>query len=135
MFNKINLISQKMAREFSFVCNFIFGLIHKCLQTDTVDIELTIRTVKGIYTYCKDHTVESMIFSLWSKSVISFPSLRQKIQVFKDISRGQATVMWNNGMTPQFSALQKPYQSPRKCAPVHTRTRWSNHNHWFNPFM
>ena len=52
-----------MAREISPICDFIFGSIHTCLPTDTVDMEVTIRMVKGIYTYCKDHTVESTIFS------------------------------------------------------------------------
>ena len=62
-----------MVREINPMCDFIFGSIHTCFLTDTVDIELTIRMVKGIYTYHKDHTVESMISSPWSKSV--FPSL------------------------------------------------------------
>ena len=65
-----------MAREINPVCDFIFGSIHMHLLTDMVDVELTIRTVKGIYTYHKDHTVESMIFSSWSKRLIPFPSLR-----------------------------------------------------------
>ena len=33
---------------------------------------------------------------------------------------------------PQFSGPPKPSQSPSKCAPDKTRTRWSNHNHLFN---
>ena len=65
-----------MAREINPVCDFIFGSIYMSLLMDTVDVELTIRTVKGIYTYHKDHTAESMIFSLWSKTIIPFPSLR-----------------------------------------------------------
>ena len=52
-----------MAREISPVCDFIFGFICMYLPMDTVDIELTIKMVKAIYTSCKDHTVESMIFS------------------------------------------------------------------------
>ena len=63
-----------MAREINPVYDFIFGSIYMCLTMDTVDIELTIRMVKGIYTYHKDHTVESTVFSPWSKSVIPFPS-------------------------------------------------------------
>ena len=51
---------------------------------DTVDIDLTTQTVKGIYMYRKDHTAESMIFTLWSKKVIPSPSLRWKIQAFQD---------------------------------------------------
>ena len=68
-----------MAREISSICYFIFGSQHACLPMDTVGVELTVRIVKGIYTYHKDHTAESTVFSPWSKSVIPFPSLRRKI--------------------------------------------------------
>ena len=64
-----------MAREISLVCNFIFGSICTGLPTDMVDIELMVRTVKGIYTYRKDRMAKSMVFSPWSKTVIPFPSL------------------------------------------------------------
>ena len=121
-----------MAREISPICDFIFGSQCTCLPMDTVDIELTIRMVKGIYTYCKDHTAESTVFSPWSKSVIPFPSLRCKIQAFQDDNSKQM-MTWNCSMMPQFSTLPRPHRSPRKCAPGQTRTRWSNHNHWFNP--
>ena len=50
-----------MAREISPICDFIFGSIRTSLPMDTVDVDLTIWTVKGIYTYRKDHTAESMI--------------------------------------------------------------------------
>ena len=64
-----------MAREINPMCNF-FGSMLTCLLTDMMDIELTIRMVKGIYTYHKDHTAESTIFSPWSKGMIPFPSFR-----------------------------------------------------------
>ena len=74
-----------------------------CLPTYMVDVELTIRMVKGIHTYYKDHTAESTIFSPWSKSVIPFPSLRSKIQAFKDDNNSkQATTTWGSSMMPQF---------------------------------
>ena len=63
-----------MAREIIPVCDFIFGSIRTNLPTDMVDMDLTIRTVKGIYTYQKGHTTESMIFTPWSKSIIPSPS-------------------------------------------------------------
>ena len=46
---------QKMAREIIPVCDFFFGFVCTNLPSDMVDIELTIRMVKGIYTYHKDH--------------------------------------------------------------------------------
>ena len=98
---------------------------------DTVNIDLTIRTVKGIYTYHKEHTMESAIFTPWSKNMIPFPSLRPKIQVFKD-KKQNTTMPWNNGSTVQFSAPPKTHRNPRKCAQGIMRTRWSNRNNRFN---
>ena len=122
-----------MAREISPICDFMFNSLLTCLLMDTVDVVLTIRMVKVIYIYCKDHTVESTVLSLWSKSVIPFPSLRCKIQAFQDDSSKQ-TMTWHSSTMPQFFAPPRPHRSPRKCAPGKTRARWSNHNHWFNPF-
>ena len=121
-----------MAGEISSIYDFKFGSLLTCLPTDTVDIELTVRMVKGIYTYHKDHTVASTVFSPWSKSVIPFPSLRCKIQAFQDDNTKQA-MTWNSGTMPQFSTPPRPHRSPRKCTPGKARTRWSNHNHQFNP--
>ena len=52
-----------MACEISPICDFLFGSIETNLPVDTVDIELTVQMVKGIYTYRKDDTMESMIFT------------------------------------------------------------------------
>ena len=70
---KFYIFFWKMAREISPICNFILGSIHMGLLMDTVDVELTIRMVKGIYTYGKDHTAKSSVFSPWSKTVIPSP--------------------------------------------------------------
>ena len=103
-----------MAREISPVCNFIFGLIRTCLLTDTVDVDLPVQTIKGIYMYRKDHSVESMIFSPWSKKVIPFPSLRQKIQAFQYGKRQKMAMSWNDSNTFQFSTPHKMQRNPRK---------------------
>ena len=114
-----------MAREISPICDFIFGSLWTCLLTDTVDINLTVRMVKGIYTYRKDHTAESIIFTPWSKKVIPFPSLRQKIQAFQDDKRQNATMPWNSSNTIQFSA---PPKTLRKQSTGKIRTQWSDTN-------
>ena len=66
MFNKDLSNIAEMAREVSPVCDFIFGSIRTSLPTDTVDMDVTVWTVKGIYTYRKDHTVESTGLILWT---------------------------------------------------------------------
>ena len=118
-----------MAREINLVCDFFFGFMCTNSPIDTVDMELTLRMVQGIYIYCKDHTMETTIFTAWSKSVIPFPSLRKKIKAFKEESKGQTTLTW----TPSDSAPTRPSKIPRKHAPGKVRTQWSNCNHCFNP--
>ena len=122
-----------MAREISPICDFIFRSIRTCLPTDMVDIDLTVRTVKGLYTYTKNHTTDSTIFTLWSKKVIPFPSLRQKTQTFKDDKRQNTTIPWNDVNTVQFSATPKTPRNLRRCTTGKIRTRWSSGNHRFNP--
>ena len=97
-----------------------------------VDVDLTIWTVKGMYTYRKDHTAESMIFTPWSKKVIPFPSLRQKMQAFLDNKRQETTVPWSDGSAFQFPAPPKMPRNPRKRATGKIRTRWLGRNR-FNP--
>ena len=113
-----------MAHEISLICNFPFWLIRKNLLTDTVDIELMLQAVKGIYTYRKDHTMESTIFTPWSKKVTPFPSLRCKIQAYQDDQGNEEVLQWGN--TFQFSAPPMTKTNPRKKSPGKIRARWSN---------
>ena len=110
-----------MAREISPICNFIFGLICTGLLTDTVDVELMIRMVKGIYMYRKDHTAESMVFSPWSRTVIPFPSLCKKIEVFQDEKRQMSA--WNKVHAMSYFSAQP--QPKYRHTSGKTRTRWS----------
>ena len=64
------------------------------LPTDIVDIEVTVWMDKGIYMYRKDHTMESTVFTPWSKKVTPFPSLRHKIQAYKDDQRDDKVLQW-----------------------------------------
>ena len=118
-----------MAREISTVCDFIFGSICTGLLMEMVDVKLTIRMVKGIYMYRKDHTAETIVFSPWSRTVIPFPSLYKKIQVFQDENR--QTSVWNKSHAmPYFSDQPQP---KHRHTLGKTRTRWSNQRNRFTP--
>ena len=118
-----------MARETSPICDFIFGSIRTGLSMDTVNVELTIRMVKGIYTHRKDHMAESMVFSPWSRTVIPFPSLWRKIQANQDGNNQMSA--WNKGHAASFLSTQP--QPKCRCTSGKTRTRWSNQRNRFNP--
>ena len=108
----------------SVICDFLFGSIRTSLPMDTVNVELAVWMVKGIYTYRKDHTVESTIFTLWSKKAVCFPSLRCKIQAYQDDKRNETALPWNSGSIFQFSAPPMTSQNPRKRAPGKIRAKW-----------
>ena len=118
-----------MAREISPICDCIFYSIRTGLPTDTVYVELIVRTVKGIYMYRKDHMDKSMVFSPWSRTVIPFPSLQRKIQAYQD--KNNQTSAWNK----RHAAPYLPTQPQPKHGRItgKTRTRWSNCRNRFNP--
>ena len=92
-----------MAREISSVCDFIFRSIRTCSPTDMVNIDSTVRTVRGIYMYRKDHTVESTIFTLWSKKVIPFPHLDEKykhLRMTKDRTQHHGMMVTSSNFLP-----------------------------------
>ena len=123
---KIKVIIKEIACEISPICDFHFGSIKTNLPMDTVDVELAVHMVKDIYSYRKDHAAESMIFTLWSKKMIPFPSLRCKIQAYQDDKRSEGVLPWNNGNMFQFSAPPMMQNKPRKRASGKIRARWSN---------
>ena len=94
------------------ICDFLFGSIRTNLPTDTVHVELTVWRVKGSYTYRKDYTMESMIFTPWSKKVTPFPCLRHKVQTYQDNQGSEKVLQWGN--TFQFSACPVTQTNPRK---------------------
>ena len=73
-----------------------------------------------------------MIFTLWSKNVAPFPSLRCKIQAYQDDQRCERVLPWNRGNTFQFYAPPITQNNPRKRAPGKIRARWSNKSR-YNP--
>ena len=111
-----------MAREISPVCDFIFRSIRTGLLTDTVDEELMVRMVKGIYMYRKDYTAESMVFSPWSRTIIPFPSLQRKIQAYQD--ENNQTSAWNKKHAVPYPPTQP--QAKHRHTSGKTKTRWSN---------
>ena len=72
-----------MAREISPVCNFIFRSIWTELLTDTVDIELTIRMVKGKYTYRKDIWPNPQCFCHGVGLLFPFPHYKKRYKHIK----------------------------------------------------
>ena len=59
--------------------DFDFHYFHCAIPEDTVDVEMTIQMVDGIYTYKRDQATQKMSYSPWGRKVKPFSSLRKKI--------------------------------------------------------
>ena len=65
-------------------CDFFFGFLWCSLPTDTIDVELNVRTFQGIHTFLKEHTTETATYTLWNRQMKPFPSLQKKMEAYKE---------------------------------------------------
>ena len=68
-------------------CSILYGVPSCQLPEDIIDVEFTVRTMKGISTYRRDHTTQASSCSLWSAWVKPFPSLIRKIENYLEERR------------------------------------------------
>ena len=59
--------------------NFLHGFFHCDLPEDTIDVEITVRILKGIHIFRKNHGMQSSVCSSWGSAIKSFPSLCRKM--------------------------------------------------------
>ena len=82
------------------------------LPRDTIDIELTLRTVQGIHTFQKDHTVETAICSPWSRWRKLFTSLQKKTEAYEEEKKEERSLFHPN--PNQFTKRSSFSKRPRK---------------------
>ena len=115
-----------MVHQVSPICNFLFWSLRTTLPTDMEDAVLTVQMAKGIYTYRKYQTAESMTFIPCSKKVTPFPSLRCKIQAYKDEQGNEKVLQWTISFQfPTFPVTQTTQTDPRKTTSSKIRAKWS----------
>ena len=67
--------------------SFVFYNFHCALPKDMIDVEVIIWTADGIHTYRRDRMTQTASYSLWSRQVKTFPSLRKKIAEYQEEKR------------------------------------------------
>ena len=95
-----------MACELKPTCNSLFKFFQCSLPEDTIDIEVTVRMVKGIHMYRKDHITMSATCSPWNSQMKPFSSLMKKTEAFEEERRDE-----NSPFTPS------PIKFTKKAAP------------------
>ena len=72
--------SRKMACHLAPKCNFLHGFFQCNLWKDIIDVEITVRTLKGMHTFRKDCSSQSSMCSPWDSCIKPFPSLWRKME-------------------------------------------------------
>ena len=72
----------RMAHNLAPQCNFLYGFFQCNLPEDTIDVEIMVRTMKGIHTFKKDSNNQTSSCSPWGLQVHPFPSLMKKMEIY-----------------------------------------------------
>ena len=103
-----------MACDLAPQCHILYRFFQCQLPEDTIDIEIMVRTMKGIYTFKKDHSNQTSSCSPWGWQFHPFPFLVKKMKVYLEESRNIAdplnlTCTYPNRPTiSPFAKLQTP---------------------------
>ena len=101
-----------MACELKPSCDFSFRYLWCSLPRNTIDNELTARTIQGIHAFRKDCPVKSAPCSPWSRWVKSFLFLQKKIEAYEEEKRDEKGLFHPN---PNPFTKRSPFQKrPRE---------------------
>ena len=88
-------------------CSFLYGFFQCDLPEDTIDVEITVRTLKGIHNFRKDCTSQKSTCTPWGLQVKPFPSLRKMIKAYMEERQNIA-----NPFSPTQKYPNRPKPSP-----------------------
>ena len=66
-------------------CNFLHGNFRCLLTLETVDVEVKVKTLRGIYTFRRDRTTQVILCNPWSTRLCSYPSLIRKMKTYLEL--------------------------------------------------
>ena len=69
-------------------CNFVHRYFRCLLPEETIDMKVKVKTMKGIHTFRRDHTIQIIYCKLWSPRLCPYPSLVRRIQTYLEL-KGQ----------------------------------------------
>ena len=90
-------------------CSFSQGYFQCKLPEGMVDVEVKIRTMRGIHTFQRDCTTQIISCKPWSPQQHPYPSLAKKMKTYLEL-KGQ------NMDHPSFSPVRLPMSLPHKTS-------------------
>ena len=98
-------------------CNFLHGYFRCLLPIDTVDVEVKVKTMRGIHMFRRDWTTQVILCNPWSTRLCPYPSLIRKMKTYLELE-GK---LGNQPCTNVF--LPNKYSSPKKTPHVRRQKR------------
>ena len=68
-------------------CNFLNGYFRCLLPLETVDVDVKIKTMRGVHMFKRDRTMKVIKYNLWSTKLCPYHSLIQKMKDLPKIGR------------------------------------------------
>ena len=65
--------------------NFLYGYFRCLLPLETVDIEVKVKTMRGIHTFRRDRTTQVLSCNPWSTRLHPYPSLIRKMKMYLEL--------------------------------------------------
>ena len=72
-------MNTEMAFQLTVSCNLDYGLLKCHLPSDTVDVDLKVRTMKGVHVYRKDYKSQVNKCIPWGVEVRPYPEIKIKM--------------------------------------------------------
>ena len=74
-------------------CNFVHGYFSCLLPEETINVEVKVKTMKGIHTFRRDCTTQ--IIS-WSPRLHPYPSLVKRMQTYLELKGQNASQLYSS---------------------------------------
>ena len=98
-------------------CNLLHRYFCCLLPEDTINVEVTVRTMQGTHTFKSDHTTQVISCGSWSSRLHLYPSLAKKMQPYlelKDQVVNPPNLNLTYPATPDTPVPQKPQAHRRR---------------------
>ena len=89
-------------------CNFMYGYFWCQLLEDTIDVEVTVRTMRDIHSFRRDCSTQVISCKPWTPNHHPYPSLTKKMRTYLELKDQEADSAHPNPNYPEKSKMPLP---------------------------
>ena len=88
-------------------CNFLHGYFKCLLPIEIVDVEVKIKTMRGIHMFRRDQTTQAISCNPWSTRLHPYPFLNRKIKTYLELEGKLGNQPCTNVFSPNTNSLAR----------------------------